>query len=94
MREIGLGFGSNVGDKVANLHEAMRRGPSANATSWNAFETYRDVLETQANGWPINKSEVFTESGTGITLVDRVRHAPSGTNDDFPGGECLFHPQK
>lgn len=69
--------------------QAIRRGPSANQ-DWNSFETYRDILEAGANGWPLNKSECFNDSGT-FTLVSRVQHAASGV-DGVPGGQPLFHP--
>lgn len=74
-------------------YQAIRGGPSANQ-SWGAFETYRDILEAGANGWPLNKSECFTDSGT-FSLVTRVKHDGSSSSpDSFDGGQCLFHAQQ
>lgn len=70
------------------LYQAVRRGPSSNS-DWRVFETYRDVLEAGANDYPINKDEVFTESGTSISIVTRIQH---DAVDTVPGGRPLFHP--
>ncbi|MDQ3438846.1 MAG: type II secretion system GspH family protein [Planctomycetota bacterium] len=59
------------------LHQQIILRGSANG-SWGKFEDYRDILETQANGFEL----------TG-PLTSRVSHAAQGEKN---GGKTLYHP--
>ena len=59
------------------LHQQMIARGSANG-SWPKFEDYRDILETQANGFELTGS-----------LTNRVSHLPKGEKN---GGTTLYHP--
>ena len=59
------------------LHKQMIARGSANG-SWPKFEDYRDILETQANGFELTGS-----------LTNRVSHAAKGEKN---GGTTLYHP--
>ena len=60
------------------LYKQMGVEGSAN-TSWGIFEDYRDILETQANNFTLNSSQ----------LSNRVSHASSNETN---GGTTLYHP--
>jgi prepilin-type N-terminal cleavage/methylation domain-containing protein len=59
------------------LHKQMILRGSANG-SWPKFEDYRDILETQANGFELTEP-----------LTGRVTHAAQGEKN---GGTTLYHP--
>lgn len=71
--------------------DAIRITKTSANQNWTPFETWRDVLECQANGWNVNQSEVYN----GTSTVTRVTHASGSTLNDvdaIPGGQPLFHP--
>ena len=60
------------------LARQIKAKGSANS-NWGAFEDYRDILETQANGFSLNPAQ----------LTGRVVHSAT---DTYPGGQTLYHP--
>jgi prepilin-type N-terminal cleavage/methylation domain-containing protein len=55
------------------------------STDWQRFEDYRDVLETQANGWALKE---VLNSGQMLPQTPRVVHALGENN----GGRTVYHP--
>ncbi|MET0312904.1 MAG: 2-amino-4-hydroxy-6-hydroxymethyldihydropteridine diphosphokinase [Hansschlegelia sp.] len=74
MQEIGLGFGSNVGDKVANLHEAMRRvfeGPAidfvAASSVWRTAPWGYVDQDWFANACAVGRTEMSPQEALAFT---------------------------
>jgi prepilin-type N-terminal cleavage/methylation domain-containing protein len=63
------------------LYEEMGRRGSANS-DWARFDDYRDILETLANGWALDPTQ----------LVGRVTHAAAAPDVDTNGGTPKYHP--
>jgi prepilin-type N-terminal cleavage/methylation domain-containing protein len=66
------------------LYDQMQASGSANK-NFDRFDFYLDILETQANGFPLNPNQV----SIGGTPVIRVLHTVGETN----GGTTKYHPQ-
>jgi prepilin-type N-terminal cleavage/methylation domain-containing protein len=59
------------------------------AADWQRFEDYRDILETQANGFFLKEISTTLNGKTGVfAQTPRVTHALGEIN----GGRTLFHP--
>jgi len=66
------------------LYAQMQAHGNANSNFTN-FDNYLDIMETQANGWPLKSNQVDI-SGTAITRVQRF-------SNEVNGGTTKFHPQ-
>jgi prepilin-type N-terminal cleavage/methylation domain-containing protein/prepilin-type processing-associated H-X9-DG protein len=62
------------------LYDQMASRGSANG-NWSRFEDYRDILETLANGWSLDPTQ----------LQIRVIHV-SSPKTEINGGRTLYHP--
>ncbi len=74
MKEIGLGFGSNVGDKVANLHRAMElvfsRGPIEFLAASSVWRTAPWGFVDQdwfANACAVGRTEMTADEAIAFT---------------------------
>lgn len=60
---------------------ALTRFTGSANNSWPLFEDVRDIVEAEANGWPVDPTK----------LSNRVTHG-STPETETPGGKTLYHP--